>query len=470
MGRSGLRSGLDPPPRLVRAPAWTTRWCARLAGRAGTAPYCGGDGDLVERGRRGHAGTTGRHPRARARRHARSRIRRAVARGPRRRRRQGRARRAAIRCATSARSSATRRTRRRALRSPTSTRTSAPSWSTCTEPLRLAAEPRRRGGRRRSARTRSGDDWVGDDELRARRPTQPRSDRRRHHHVGSVAPGPLDARPDRARGRWAAVDQRDRSGQPGQQPAALPRRVRLDPRRHATRRWRSSARCTRASATARGQHIDVSGQAATASILATALTTYLYTGTMPVRDGNRSVAPWGFYTCRDGRVLIQVTEDPQWFAPAPGARRTGLGRVRALRRDRQPGRAPRRARHLARRGAGRVGCRRPARRMSARRRRRRSCPDRRRPARVGPPPRPGVLPSGPPRIERRAGPGGARAHAAVAVHRRGAPRRRAAQPGDRRGHGGRPRRVAAATGECTGDVRVGEQRRRSARRPARRST
>ncbi|MEO5898643.1 MAG: CoA transferase [Ilumatobacteraceae bacterium] len=63
----------------------------------------------------------------------------------------------------------------------------------------------------------------------------------------------------------------------------------------------------------RGQRLDISAQAATASILATAMSTYLYTGVMPVRDGVRGVAPWGFYTCRDGVVLLQVTEDPQWF-------------------------------------------------------------------------------------------------------------------------------------------------------------
>ncbi len=63
----------------------------------------------------------------------------------------------------------------------------------------------------------------------------------------------------------------------------------------------------------RGQRIDVSAQAATASILATAVATWLYAGQLPVRDGARGVVPWGFFECADGFVLLQVTEDPQWF-------------------------------------------------------------------------------------------------------------------------------------------------------------
>jgi crotonobetainyl-CoA:carnitine CoA-transferase CaiB-like acyl-CoA transferase len=62
----------------------------------------------------------------------------------------------------------------------------------------------------------------------------------------------------------------------------------------------------------RGQWIDVSAQAAVATILATALSRYTYTGTRPGRDGTRSVSPWGFYQCRDGMVLIQCTEDAEF--------------------------------------------------------------------------------------------------------------------------------------------------------------
>jgi crotonobetainyl-CoA:carnitine CoA-transferase CaiB-like acyl-CoA transferase len=61
-----------------------------------------------------------------------------------------------------------------------------------------------------------------------------------------------------------------------------------------------------------GQHIDVSAQAAVAAILATALATWSYAGEVAVHDGRRGVAPWGFFACRDGRVLLQVTEDGQW--------------------------------------------------------------------------------------------------------------------------------------------------------------
>jgi crotonobetainyl-CoA:carnitine CoA-transferase CaiB-like acyl-CoA transferase len=61
-----------------------------------------------------------------------------------------------------------------------------------------------------------------------------------------------------------------------------------------------------------GQRIDVSQQAAVASVLATAVSRYAYTGTLPVRQGNRSVGPWGFYELRDGRVLMQITRDEEF--------------------------------------------------------------------------------------------------------------------------------------------------------------
>lgn len=61
-----------------------------------------------------------------------------------------------------------------------------------------------------------------------------------------------------------------------------------------------------------GQWIDVSAQASVASILATAMSRYTYTGVLPVRNGTRSVSPWGFYHCRDGMVLIQCTEDAEF--------------------------------------------------------------------------------------------------------------------------------------------------------------
>lgn len=63
-----------------------------------------------------------------------------------------------------------------------------------------------------------------------------------------------------------------------------------------------------------GQRIDVSNQAAVAGILATAVATYTYRGQVAVHDGVRGVAPWGFFSCRDGDVLLQVTEDSQFRA------------------------------------------------------------------------------------------------------------------------------------------------------------
>jgi crotonobetainyl-CoA:carnitine CoA-transferase CaiB-like acyl-CoA transferase len=61
-----------------------------------------------------------------------------------------------------------------------------------------------------------------------------------------------------------------------------------------------------------GQRIDVSAQAAVASVLATALSRYGYTGGLPSRHGSRSVAPWSFYSCADGMVLIQCTKDDEF--------------------------------------------------------------------------------------------------------------------------------------------------------------
>ncbi len=61
-----------------------------------------------------------------------------------------------------------------------------------------------------------------------------------------------------------------------------------------------------------GQRIDISAEAGVVGILATALSRYTYTGVVPVRNGTRAVAPWGFYHCRDGLVLIQCTEDAQF--------------------------------------------------------------------------------------------------------------------------------------------------------------
>jgi crotonobetainyl-CoA:carnitine CoA-transferase CaiB-like acyl-CoA transferase len=63
---------------------------------------------------------------------------------------------------------------------------------------------------------------------------------------------------------------------------------------------------------AAAQDLDISAQAAVASVLGTGLARYVYTGEIPVRNGTRTVAPWGIYDCRDGQVIIQCTEDDQW--------------------------------------------------------------------------------------------------------------------------------------------------------------
>ena len=64
--------------------------------------------------------------------------------------------------------------------------------------------------------------------------------------------------------------------------------------------------------TGRGQLIDVSGQAAVAGIIATAIASWTYSGLQAAHDGRRGVAPWGFYACCDGSVLVQVSEDVQY--------------------------------------------------------------------------------------------------------------------------------------------------------------
>ena len=60
-----------------------------------------------------------------------------------------------------------------------------------------------------------------------------------------------------------------------------------------------------------GQHIDVSAQAAMAAILLS-LTVFTYTGDKPVFGGIPAIAPWGFFDCADGTMLLMVNEDAQW--------------------------------------------------------------------------------------------------------------------------------------------------------------
>ena len=63
-----------------------------------------------------------------------------------------------------------------------------------------------------------------------------------------------------------------------------------------------------------GQRIDVSTLESMVTTMATCLPTVTYAGQVPVAGGNRAVCPWGIYALRDGRVLVQCTEDGQWRA------------------------------------------------------------------------------------------------------------------------------------------------------------
>ena len=63
-----------------------------------------------------------------------------------------------------------------------------------------------------------------------------------------------------------------------------------------------------------GQRIDVSALESMVTTMATCLPTVTYAGQVPVAGGNRAVCPWGIYALRDGRVLVQCTEDGQWRA------------------------------------------------------------------------------------------------------------------------------------------------------------
>jgi crotonobetainyl-CoA:carnitine CoA-transferase CaiB-like acyl-CoA transferase len=63
-----------------------------------------------------------------------------------------------------------------------------------------------------------------------------------------------------------------------------------------------------------GDLLDVSAAEALLGNLAVALTVYTYNGVVAVSGGRRGVWPWGIFACRDGRLLLQITEDGQWRA------------------------------------------------------------------------------------------------------------------------------------------------------------
>jgi crotonobetainyl-CoA:carnitine CoA-transferase CaiB-like acyl-CoA transferase len=163
--------------------------------------------------------------------------------------------------------------------------------------------------------TRAGVDWIADDDLVRLEQAHPglvTADLTTLGRHGRVGPHPMDDLLALAAGGLLSVNSTD-MGDPDGVPL----------------RYRGELACVHTACDAVaavlaalferrrsgvGQRIDVSGEAAVAGILATALPTFSYTGLVAAHDGRRGVAPWGFYACRDGNVLIQCTEDQQWQA------------------------------------------------------------------------------------------------------------------------------------------------------------
>ncbi|MFP8879076.1 MAG: CoA transferase [Myxococcota bacterium] len=68
----------------------------------------------------------------------------------------------------------------------------------------------------------------------------------------------------------------------------------------------------RARRTGSGEHIDLSSQSYTATILEQALPYYTYPGLVATRLGQRGLNPWGIYECRDGLIFVATIEQDQW--------------------------------------------------------------------------------------------------------------------------------------------------------------
>jgi len=62
----------------------------------------------------------------------------------------------------------------------------------------------------------------------------------------------------------------------------------------------------------RGEHIDLSVQEVVAGMLEMNFVKFSYQGQVATRLGTHILAPWGFYPCRDGKILICVIEEDQW--------------------------------------------------------------------------------------------------------------------------------------------------------------
>ncbi|MFC5952719.1 CoA transferase [Pseudonocardia lutea] len=161
--------------------------------------------------------------------------------------------------------------------------------------------------------TRDGADWIGDDlvaEIEAARPALVVVDVSTFGRTGRDGPHPTNDLLALAAGGLLSINSTTLRG-----PDPLPLRYRGELSSvHAAcgavlsllgalfERRRSGL----------GQRLDVSLQASVASVLATAMSRYHYTGELPVRQGNRSVGPWGFYPCKDGTVLMQITRDEEF--------------------------------------------------------------------------------------------------------------------------------------------------------------
>lgn len=68
----------------------------------------------------------------------------------------------------------------------------------------------------------------------------------------------------------------------------------------------------RALETGRGEHVDLSVQAAVASILEQSIPHYTYRGKVATRLGGRHLHPWGLFECEDGLILVTMPEQDQW--------------------------------------------------------------------------------------------------------------------------------------------------------------
>ena len=75
----------------------------------------------------------------------------------------------------------------------------------------------------------------------------------------------------------------------------------------------SMAACARALETGQGEHIDLSVQEYVASFLEQNFVYYSYMGQVASRLGQRLLAPWGMFACRDGLIFMVTVEQDQWL-------------------------------------------------------------------------------------------------------------------------------------------------------------